>query len=122
LNDSKWPFFHKLPGSMNKFCTVSASGGLTKAQQDHAHLCIHRRLWGCKRVSDANPSQYLTVVQVFGPEHVTSRFGSGLDDHRVPKTQLGLLLKGDRGQDILGLRREHLPCSELSNSISGFIN
>lgn len=80
------------------------------------------RLLGRKWVLDADPSRHLTVGQVFGPEDVTSQFRSRLDDHRVPETQFGFLLKRDRGQDIPSRRREHLPRGELANSISSFVN
>ena len=41
-------------------------------------------------ISDANSSYRLAVVQIFGPEHVTSRFRRGLKHHSIPEVELRL--------------------------------
>jgi hypothetical protein len=70
-----------------------------------------------KWIADPNSSEHLPVVQILGPQRVTSGFRSRLHDHGIPKIHLGLFVKRDRGKDIVSGRREHSPGRELADPV-----
>lgn len=80
------------------------------------------QLLSSEGISDANSSYHLAVVQIFDPEHVTSRFRRGLKHHSIPEVELRLFLECDCAKNIIGSGRKHLPCGEFANAVGGLID
>jgi hypothetical protein len=76
-----------------------------------------RVLLTAERIPDADAPYELAVLQILGPQDVTSELGGGLHDHGVPEAGRRLFVNANRPENVTGSGCTDRPGGEFARAL-----